>query len=251
MNRFNGQVLLLSPHIDDVPFSLGAALLDRRFSAAEVVNVFSISRSANNDDDVERVTTARRNEDEQFFRTIRSSVTRHYLDRLDAPLRLSITDDDVYRVTPSMRASAEVTYIRSALDVIRPERTALLVAPLALGTHVDHVVTHHAACDAARDGWQVAFYEDLPYASDVTLQGIQDAAEKTAAEVGVHLAPLVLHWSGAGSSKLKAIACYASQMGPTTLSRVHEHATRLGFAERLWCDARAITKSASGQPITS
>jgi hypothetical protein len=229
------RAVLLSPHIDDVPFSLGAALMDGRFPCATIVNIFSVSRSSFDDDDVGRVTSARRIEDQRFFQNISHPIERLYLNRLDAPLRLAITDDDVCAVSPSASDEGEVNSIRRLLDAIRPGR-ALLIAPLALGGHVDHVVVHRAACAAALDGWRVAFYEDAPYAFDLRLENIQRVADEASAQLGCRFEPCILPCEHAGCSKEEAIGVYKSQLGPTTVFRVLGHSRRLGgVAERIWC----------------
>ena len=231
--------VFLSPHIDDVAFSVGATLLDGRFSSATVINVFSLSRSAYDDDDVDRVSVARRQEDDRFFQNVQIPVKRLFLDRVDAPLRLMISDDDVCAVAPSDKDADEVCFICSLLERLRPEHT-LLIAPLALGQHVDHVVVHRAACVASCDGWRVAFYEDLPYAFDLSLDEIRKIADETSAKICRPLQPHLMLWGIRGTAKLEAICAYESQIGPTTLSRIREHARRFGTAaERLWMKAEA------------
>jgi len=43
-------------------------------------------------------------------------------------------------------------------------RSVRLFAPLGVGQHVDHLLTHRAARELLRRGYVVGFYEDLPYA---------------------------------------------------------------------------------------
>ena len=234
MNLVAKRSILLSPHIDDVPLSVGGCLLDGRFPFATVLNVFSISRSAYNDDDAERVTAARRLEDDRFFQLMGLPVERHYLDRLDAPIRLGITDEDVCATPLSLKDSEEIACIRKALDAIRSS-DSLLVAPLGLGKHIDHLVVRRTAIAAARDGWSVAFYEDCPYAADLSFEAIQSVVDESSAELGRHLKPQIFPFGPAGHSKEGAIKVYQSQLGPTTVARVLVHSMRLGDgAERLW-----------------
>lgn len=234
MNVHMFKSVMLSPHIDDIPLSLGAALLDGRFPDTMVVNIFSISKSAYDKGDMECITNVRRLEDKEFFRNVPHDVELIYLDRLDAPLRLDITEDDVCVIAPPSDDSVEVSHIRSFLDGIRPDRI-LLVAPLALGQHVDHVVVHQAACAAAIDGWQVAFYEDAPYAFDLTLNEIQRAVTETSNNIGHDLKKCILPFEQAGLSKEETIAVYRSQIGRKSIDCIRKHENRLGGAvERIW-----------------
>jgi len=234
MNATSNNAVLLSPHIDDVALSLGGALLDGRFPSATVVNVFSTSRSAYDDNDVERVTATRRREDRSFFQKMQWPMRSIYLDRLDAPLRLEISDDEVCSVSSPASDAHEVVHILKAIEPLRAPH-ALLIAPLGLGRHVDHVLVHRAACDSTTMGWRLAFYEDAPYANDLTFEEIQLTANAASKELGGSLSPLLLPFDQAGLDKVAAITVYRSQLGPTSVARVHSHSMRFGDpAERLW-----------------
>lgn len=49
----------------------------------------------------------------------------------------------------------------------------IVYSPLGVGRHVDHQIVHAAACQLQRRGYQLAFYEDYPYAE---LPGAVEAA---------------------------------------------------------------------------
>lgn len=236
MSHFGKRAVLLSPHIDDVPFALGAAMLDGHFGDSTVVNVFSVSRSSYADDSLQAVSAARRGEDDAFFSRVPSRIERVYLECLDAPVRLGITDDDVCATEPPASDSAERDIV-ATLAALRPART-LVLAPLGLGRHVDHMIVCRAACHAAADGWQVAFYEDLPYAAELSFPEILRSVNELSARIGSPLAPKILEFGELGCSKCQALADYRSQLGPTSLARIQSHAVRLGHAERVWIEAR-------------
>jgi LmbE family N-acetylglucosaminyl deacetylase len=225
--------LLLSPHLDDLAFSLGAALLDGRFPNATLANVFCISASAVNDNQVKTVTSVRKSEDEEFFHSLDTPVNVVYLDRLDAPLRLGIPDEEV--CNSISLCEKELSYLH---DFIKSRSHSLLIAPLAIGGHVDHRLVYHTACILARDGWSVAFYEDLPYAGGIEMEDIENLVKETSVILGRDLHSQQLHSGWRGNKKLDAVLTYRSQLGPTTLERIICHSQRLNdtaITERLWC----------------
>ncbi len=99
-------------------------------------------------------------------------------------------------------------------------RKTRVYAPLGIGWHVDHQIAFGAGAILARDGWEVWFYEDLPYAFQ---QGAHEARLETvgeplrvAAEVDV---------SGTWGTKLAAIMSYPSQLA-TVFKRAGSGASR-------------------------
>ena len=209
-----------------------SALLDGRFPNATITNVFCISASAVDDNQLKTVTSTRKSEDEAFFRSLNAPVDVVYLDRIDAPLRLGITDDDVCNV--SSLCKEELSYLR---DFIESRSPTLLIAPLSLGNHIDHSLVHHTACQLAMDGWPVVFYEDLPYAGGIELEELEDVIKKTSVILGRNLRPQQLIAGSRGSKKMDAISTYNSQLGPTTLKRIIHRSLRLNkfaITERLW-----------------
>jgi LmbE family N-acetylglucosaminyl deacetylase len=234
----SGPHLFLSPHLDDVAFSLGAALLDGRLGGGVLVNVFSVSNCTADDADrdVARVSALRRAEDGAFLARLPVAIDAVYLDRLDAPLRLGIAEDEVCRVAPPAPDDPEILLLVQALRG-RGGGEGLLLAPLGLGGHVDHAVAHRAACALAAEGRRVAFYEDLPYAGGVELEEIDRAVAAAAARLGRALEPVLLPAGRDGERKVEAVAAYASQVDASTLRRIQRHGARLGggpLAERLW-----------------
>ena len=115
-----------------------------------------------------------------------------------------------------------------------------LYAMLAAGQHVDHQVVQRAVLHLAeRDGLEVAWYEDYPYAED------QDAVRQAVAQSPLGaLQPQSARLAEDDlAAKLDAIACYRSQIpifwqDEADMRRhVREHALRMGGgvpAEQYW-----------------
>jgi LmbE family N-acetylglucosaminyl deacetylase len=144
-----------------------------------------------------------------------------------------------------------VVAVRDGVIRMFPEPSRVtLFAPLALGDHVDHRIARDAARLLATSGYEVWFYEDLPYAR--TSQVPHAIAESPAWTA--RLEPLD---EGALAAKVRGICAYRTQLAILTsaltgrpvarsdpeiesvvLAAITRHAERVGGsagpAERLW-----------------
>ena len=239
--------VLISPHDDDVPFSLGGALLDARFDKGIIVTLFSVSKCTIDDreDDVDCVTQIRKAENQQFYCALGSKIRLINSDRLDAPLRLGIREEDVFNteLSGSEDERREAEQLRQTLELMKPKR-GVLFAPLGLGEHVDHLLVNHTARVLMRDGWPTAFYEDLPYAARMAPADIGYTVAKLQDSTGVVLKPVLLRSYAEVDRKANALKVYHSQADWRTISEIVAYGKRLGhglLAERLWCDPEALT----------
>ena len=199
--------LVLSPHLDDAVFSTGGLL--QRLAAAggpvvDVVTVFTrpaagprtlaVRRAlrADGDPDPETWYAARRAED----RSVVSSVgaRAEHLDLVDAPYRQRRSGaaraagrllPELSAVYPTYRFDAargrrsradrplEAHLRRNLLSRLTSPTSGvdLLLAPLGVGSHVDHVIVRRAALEvAATTGIPVVLYADYPYVLDAPVR---------------------------------------------------------------------------------
>jgi hypothetical protein len=116
----------------------------------------------------------------------------------------------------------------------------IIYAPLAVGSHVDHLLVHHAAMELRKSGRNVFFYEELPYVE----------AEEALAQA-LSASPAA-SWRGetylldetALQARCQAVGCYGSQLAGIFgdaagyAARVRAYAERVGAgagpAERYW-----------------
>lgn len=147
------RVFYLSPHPDDVALSCAGSLLADVAAGADVtlLSVFVSGESA----------ATRRAEDEQAARALGCKYLS--LDLFDAPDRPEIRGSLGLFMPygpPHLGITSEVV-ARLRWHVSAP---AELVAPLAVGGHIDHRIVHEAARALAFElGLQLAYFEDLPY----------------------------------------------------------------------------------------
>ena len=209
--------LYLSPHLDDAALSCGGRIFDQSASGRRVVilTFFTANPAGELSDlardlhqrwnlDAESVMTARRREDEAACAVLGASW-RHD-DRLDALYRGG--QDPRYPTLealfgPLAEDDAPLLEILSeSLGRVRAER---VLAPLAVGNHVDHQLIRRAAERAF--GERLEYYEDYPYArSGRALQRVLGRRRGWRPSVW----PL---GQAALEHKIRSISCFASQLG--------------------------------------
>jgi LmbE family N-acetylglucosaminyl deacetylase len=212
--------IYLSPHLDDAALSCGGGIAAQR-AADERVLVVTLCTAAPapnmqfSDLALEfhrkwglrpaEVVAARLHEE------------RRALDILNADSYWAGMFDAIYRYPEAYNTRGSLFNTPAADDPLLPalrqligglrERAphATFYAPLGVGSHVDHLITHAAARAALNDAlW---FYEDLPYA---TRPGTLD--QRLTALEGSR-APRTIAIDATFEQKIDAIKAYASQIG--------------------------------------
>jgi len=229
----------LSPHIDDLAFSLGGALKLGHFEAIRPISVFTISDYVlcGAGGDPVLVSGIRKKEDANYFGAIRSAERPIWLDFLDAPIRRSISAES----TCGTELNAED--VRLLDDIVERMRGLLydadvLLAPLGIGEHVDHTVVHLLALRLQELGHVVYFYEDLPYAAECSEEDIRHRIARIASQSNVALRSLVVNCPDLPASKQRVCDIYSSQSNQDLFSKLIVHSRRVnaksGFGERIW-----------------
>lgn len=238
--------IFISPHLDDAALSCGGALVqapslvvtictgapgaDRPMSglAREIHAEWGLAP--------EEAVTARLQEDARAMETLAADY--YWAGLLDAIYRVPEAYDSRDRLfgdpQPGDPLGPALRRLLEALAGCAPR--AQFYAPLGVGRHVDHLLTHAAARETLPPG-RLWFYEDIPYV-------ISDprGLERRLAKLGGRWEPQTVEIGRSLERKLDAIAAYASQMealfgGPAAMrERVADYAASVGpgGAERLW-----------------
>lgn len=174
------RVLIVSPHYDDAPLSLGQSMLSGTLAGHDLTVgvVFGRTNWARWFHPTRRrapvVTAIRRAEEAVHARRFGYRV-RHG-DREEVILRLGTTDTDVY-LDPDFDAETcdEIEPVGRLLWSWAAEAD-LVLAPLGIGGHVDHLICCAAAAALPPELGPVGFYEERPYASWLSLEEVADLA---------------------------------------------------------------------------
>jgi LmbE family N-acetylglucosaminyl deacetylase len=255
----------LSPHFDDVALSCGG-LVHQQTAAGEqvlVITIFAGRPDYGNLGPFARemhalwgnppdILETRQAEDLQAMQTLGADYVRlGYLDALYRQERSSgalLYDDEEALFGPPDRSERYLPQeLAEAIVELLPlddppfdqaHAGLQLYAPLAAGGHVDHRLTFAAALHLVAAGFEVFFYEDLPY---VELAGALERALVGQRRGSWRLCPLSEEDI---QVKTRAVACYASQLAaiwrddipPAQHIRAYHAALSAdgGYAERYW-----------------
>jgi LmbE family N-acetylglucosaminyl deacetylase len=225
---------ILSPHQDDACLSLGLSIAAWRKAGVDfhLVNCFSQSDYApfSGVSGREAVSLLREAEDRAFREAIGICRTTN-LDLLDAALRgKKVMRSGKAALKPDPAATGHLTEILSTLVP-----SGFLVAPLAIGQHLDHIIVRDAALRL--NNVRLGFYEDLPYAGDIESDERVAFAEGVAQRLGRPLTARVFRVDHAIQTKLDLLSAYASQFGRGEgLGPVRRVTAEYGGGERLWSE---------------
>ncbi|MBV8570398.1 MAG: PIG-L family deacetylase [Acidobacteriaceae bacterium] len=231
--------VILSPHRDDAVFSLGLCLArwSRRQIPLRVINFFTLSSYAPyaRHKDLGSVSRIRRQEDQKVLGQISPGIQVRDLNLVDAPVRLNIPENSVCNPdTSSPLEERDVSDIAS--HICRFSRFSLILAPLALGDHIDHLLVRAGALRSMR-GKQLAFYEDLPYATWIPAGILRARVADTELQLGYRLHPVVTRDQDAVSKKRKLAAAYRSQISAVEADVIARWSAKYGGGERIWAPA--------------
>ncbi|MBB2485177.1 PIG-L family deacetylase [Mitsuaria sp. WAJ17] len=226
-------VLLLSPHADDIAYSLGgliaATAAQTRYG---MVTVFSQSAWALparlRTRPHPEISALRRAEDQVYCR--RHGIRHEQLDFQDAALLgLDARQELSMDVETDPRLSAVVAAVGACIARHRPWA---VLAPCALGDHIDHQLVRRAA--EAHSPQHLYYYEDIPYASTRSLLDVETqlCAQGLEPWVTVPIDETV-------QLKCEDMWLYRTQTSAPTVAEMLLHAERVRphgtqRAERLW-----------------
>jgi hypothetical protein len=214
-DRPSASDLFLSPHPDDICFSLGALAFRRR--AGTLLTVFSRSsflapsqawRVSGN----EGVSGLRRAEDAAFATAC--GLSRRELGLEDAMARgrrvfdLAPLAEDAAWLAPLLHAGLE-----TPPPPPEPRVRPWLFCPAGIGGHLDHVLLRLAVAgniETLMRSWRVCFYEDLHYAS-APMDRFAGLHHLTRALPGFKLTRRIAALGGMTAKKIELMGLYGSQ----------------------------------------
>lgn len=248
--------LFLSPHYDDIPLSAGGTvrLLANHGREPESLVVFGsapdpaqpltpFARSLHDAWGLDAADViARRRGEESAAAAILGAATG-VLPFRDAIYRGAryLSDDDLFGAPAAEESALPADIIAALVLPVAPDPATRIYAPLGVGRHVDHQIVFRAAAGLANAGWDVWFYEDIPYAlkPQAFNSRFSDITADTPLTPGA-LIPVAPTWE----DKLDAILCYPSQLETVFHAYVGVGTSRSEISEALANYARDVGEGA-------
>lgn len=237
--------LFLSPHYDDIALSAGATvrLLANRGLRPETLVVFGSEPDRDHPLSAfaeamhgqwgltANEVVASRQAEEAAAAGVLGAETR-VLPFRDAIYRgdYYLSNDDLFGSPATEEGSLPAAIAASLGLADSADATTRIYAPLGVGKHVDHQIVHLAGQDLARRGWDVWFYEDIPYAlKPMALDARLEEVRATTPLEPVAQIPAQSTWD----HKIDAILRYPSQLETIFLEYVGVGTTREEISEAL------------------
>jgi LmbE family N-acetylglucosaminyl deacetylase len=246
------RTIILSPHCDDAPLSLGAALLAGALGTQpEVHLIFGRSRHIKGqgcEGSAESVTATRQAEERRAAQ--RAGYTAIFWDLAEPFVRPGFEQfRDIF--DPRRVPSADPVWddVMAIIDRAVPSDVDAICVPLGCGNHIDHRIVRDAALNSCASRGlleRLVLYEDLPYAGRRPLDDVDQAVSA----ISLPLQP-VAAGSDRLDDKLALLECYPSQLDASDRQAVAGHFGRVG-GERLWTHAasRAIGRQEPSHAIS-
>lgn len=221
---------ILSPHIDDAAFGLTCTIskLIGNHVSVNLINCFTITKWTGIfvSKDIEVVSALRREEDAAFNQYLGSAINITNLGLLDAPLR----NNYIHQFHPFNENELEL--IEQLKNHLLQQLDGLLLCPLALGNHIDHVLCLEAVIQVYPQ-IKVVFFEDLPYANRINWNEIKSHVNNLAKRLYTKLDSFISGLDQCTVDKNHAIHLYKSQVDEDICAEIIAQQNALN-GERLW-----------------
>lgn len=218
------KMTFLSPHSDDIAFSCAGAIQNNIEKwDVTILTIFSRSRYTHAhalDNDPETVTAARMQEDRDYCDSI--GATYRYVGFSEGNLRGYPDLRSLYHNESGTDDRDFESIKHSVADILSNDPEAIIWSPIGLGHHIEHLITVQIALDLEREGREVRFYEDLPYASEFTMEHIDALVNDTLGK----RTPVYSDITDTLDHKLQALQLYPSQISETLLEAIAEQSRR-------------------------
>jgi LmbE family N-acetylglucosaminyl deacetylase len=228
-------VTILSPHQDDAGFSLALTIGEfvRAGHRVRIVNCFTESAYAphTSASSVSEIGAVRSREDREFASRIGNGIEVVDLGLRDAPLRLGC---DVSQVRSRKPGEIDREAGAKILESLSGIGSDLVLAPLGVGGHIDHLVVRDVGIQMAKDTHRVIFYEDLPYAAELRACCFERAVRGFARRLGRPIRAAWIRGAAGMGAKLFAIQAYSSQLSGNQFDPIIRYGESHAGCERIW-----------------
>ena len=229
------KITVLSPHIDDAAYGLALTISECVKSKIDltILNCFTYTKWAIRfvSKDLNEISLLRKNEDASFYKQFDFPIKIVNLEMVDAPLR----NNYIFK----SKALAEdewliVDQLKKYLETLH----GILLCPLAIGDHIDHVICVEAAIQLY-DKLNIVFFEDLPYAARIMEDQIHAHVQNLEQRLKVRFTNHIGDLKSCTIDKEKSVNLYKTQINDEICAEIIAHLNRLS-GERLWGEPHLI-----------
>lgn len=227
------KTILVSPHSDDIAYSIGGTLLQNFFNRPILmVTIFTKSNYSPciKISGSEIISKLRHLEDIGF--TDKLEMGYQGLNFDEPPLR-GYSRMGIFTNNNPNSDPIYTEVHNSLLKLIKSYPCDLIVSPMGLGNHIDHIMLCDICCRIAKENnIRIVFYEDLQYASTLTLKQIKVRAYS----INPHLKYFNINVSPIFNDKIENMKFYKTQARRTVFTLIKSHALRLGIENKSLID---------------
>jgi len=223
------KTILVSPHSDDIAFSIGGTLLQNIFTRPILmVTIFTKSNYSPciNICKSDTISKVRHLEDVEFADKL--EIEFQSFDFSEPPLRGYSRQDIFANNNPA--SDPIFTEVYDALSkLIKSSQCQLIVSPMGLGDHIDHNIVCKICCRIAEENnIRIVFYEDLHYASRLTLKQIK----LRAFSISPNIEHRKINITSIFNDKIENVKLYKTQARRIFQTLIKSHALRLGIENK-------------------
>ncbi|MCU0323185.1 MAG: PIG-L family deacetylase [Chitinophagaceae bacterium] len=227
------KIILLSPHIDDIAFSMSGFLYQLTTKGYNIflINIFNNSIYCLPEFKTACINKQREMEDQKFVKQF--NLNKINLNLNDSSILKHTVLSETICVPNDFRRKKVYKLFVKIFNIIKPSK---IFCPIGIGGHIDHRMVKEVCLEVNYNMVQkIFFYEDLPYVYNYTPKHISNIIEKTTT---LKLVPQYHDISNIWLVKERSIAFYESQINQSIISSIKNYAKSLGnnryLYERFW-----------------
>ncbi|MEK6895272.1 MAG: PIG-L family deacetylase [Nanoarchaeota archaeon] len=155
-------IIIFSPHCDDVIFSLGGAIYEGRLTNLEIYNFYTKSNYQMEGKKQEDITKVRCLEEHKALDKFGVPLT--FLGYNDATRREYSSEEHYMSPENNPRKDSSFLSVQEKIrEIVKKNKAIIFLFPLGLGYNVDHVILFEIGKELDKEGYPVLFYEDIGY----------------------------------------------------------------------------------------
>ncbi len=223
--------VIVAAHSDDAALSLGGYILssDQQFSILNVFSSCPTSVMLNGLLNTAGEVTFYNNLEEEFY----AKLVDAELKFLGFPEALERGYENAFEVRDVSEDPAFTDVENSLLNCFSLLDSDKIFFPVSIGNQIDHVMLYNIGKKLVETGWDIDFYEDLPYTKELSEKELELQLNNKTKGMSSELIDI----SGFIDRKVSLAAIYKTQYDQRYLQRLSDYAWEIGNnrpVERIW-----------------